>query len=199
MVQLARAIIPSADQSLNFAGVRVHGDERNLCLRSGSNGGFKLVLPDLLLMRAHLCDLIVHQLGAGFDRLCGRPLQSGIERRVDAVLLVVDLVLVQFADDGIANHIHEVRCIAGLNVRRGQFQRRRLGFIGLLARDDVSVNHGLDHCIAPFEGALGMTIGRKIAGRLDQSGQQRGFRQVDVFQILVEIRAGSFGEAGDGE
>ena len=147
--------------------MRVHGDERHLRLWAGRDGGFKLVLPDLGLVGPHFRDLIVHQLDADFDRLRRRPLQSRIERRVDAVLLFVDLVLVQFVDDGVANHIHKVRCIAGLNVRGGQFQRRRLGFVGLLARDGVSLDHGLDHGIAPFQGALGVAIGRKIARRLD--------------------------------
>ncbi len=195
VVQLARSVVSSADQRLDFAGARVHGDERHLRLRAGRDGGFKLILPDFGLVGAHLRDLIVHQLHADFHRLRGRALQSGIERRVDAV----DLALAQFADDGVANHVHEVRCIAGLNVRRGQFQRGCFGFIGLLARDGAGLDHGLDHGIAPFQGALGMTIGRKIAGRLDQSGQQRGFRHGDVFQIFVEIGPRPFGQARDGE
>ena len=187
MIQLTGSIVSSAHQRFDFAGVRIHGDERHLRLRAGRDRRFKLVLPDFGLARPHFRDLIVHQLDADFDRLRGRPLQSRIERGVDAILLFVHLALVQSADDSVANHIHEIRSIARLNVGRSEFQRR--GFIGLLPRDDAGFNHRLNHDIAAFEGALGMAIGRKIAGCLDQSGEQRGFRQRDVFEVFVEIGA----------
>ena len=45
----------------------------------------------------------------------------------------------------------------------------------------------VQHQIAAFERALGMAVGRQIAGRLDDSRDQRRFRQGNVLQILVEI------------
>ncbi len=44
-----------------------------------------------------------------------------------------------------------------------------------------------------------MAIGRQIAGRLNDSGDQRRFGRGEVFQIFVEIGLRCLGKAADGE
>ena len=44
-----------------------------------------------------------------------------------------------------------------------------------------------------------MAIRREGARRLDQTGEQSGFGQGYILQVFIEIGAGAFGQAGDGE
>ena len=126
VVQLARAVVAPADQRLDLAGVRIHGHQRYLRIRPRRHRGFKLILPDLGLVGAHLGDLLVHQLHSSFHRLRSRALKVGIECRIDAVFLVVHLALVQLADNRVAHHIHEIRRVTRFHVGRSQFKRHGL-------------------------------------------------------------------------
>ena len=155
--------------------------------------------PIFVRLRAQLGDLLVDQLHSGFHRRRRGFLQVGIDRGVDAIALVVHLALVELADQRVAHQVDEVGRVAGLDVRRRQFQRRGLGFFRIRLGDGVSFDHAVQHQVAAFEGALGMPIRRKIAGRLNDSGNQRGFRQGKVFQVFVEVGPRRLGKAADGE
>ena len=133
------------------------------------------------------------------DRLRRRFLQVGIERGVDAIRLVVQIMFAELVDQRVPHHVDEIGRVAGLHIRGRQFQRRGLRFFRLLARDGVGVDHGIQYQIAAFQRALGMAVGRQPAGSLDDSRQQRGLRQRNVFQILIEIGARRLGKAADGE
>ena len=81
VIQLALAIAPPADQSANFSRPRIERDKRHLRPRRGLAGLF----PD----RITLGQQLIHLLHPIVNRSCGRALQTGIERRIDAVALAL--------------------------------------------------------------------------------------------------------------
>ena len=158
---------------------------------------FIFSLADLDSFSASLGDLVVHQLDSGFDGLSGGALQVWIERGVNAIGLLVDLALRQFADDGVADQIDKIGSIAGLHVWRREFKRSGLGFVRLFSGDGASLNHAVENKIPPFSGALRMAVRREITGPLDDPGEQRGLGQGNVFKVFVEIGARGLGETTD--
>ena len=198
MIQLAPSVIASTDQSQNRTGMGIQRDERDLCLRSRRDFGFKL-LSNLHLLGAQLLDLLVHKLDPGFNCLRRCLLQVRIKRRVNAVRLIVQIAFVELVDQCVAHHVDKIGGVARFHVGRRQLQRHSLGFLRNLSGDGVSVHHRIQYKIPALQGALGMPVRREIAWPLNQSCQQRRLRQSDVFEIFVEISAGSLREPADGE
>ena len=151
------------------------------------------------LARAHFRDLVIDQLDSHFHRLRGRALQVGIECRIDAIGLIVQLVLVELVDQRIAHQVDVVRSITGFDVRRRQLERRGFGLVRFRPGNRVRVGHSVQHDIAAIQRALGMAVRRKITGRLNQPGQQCRLRQRDVLEIFVEIGFRCLCESADGE
>ena len=60
-------------------------------------------------------------------------------------------------------------------------------------------DHAFEHQVAPVQRPLGMSIRRKIAGRLNEPCEQGGLGKSDVLQVLVEIGPRCLGESADGE
>src|SRR5581483_5913999 len=87
----------------------------------------------------------------------------------------------------------------GLHVGRGELERRGLGAIGLLAVDGAGFDHRVQHQVAAIEGAFRVPVRIQIARPLHHAGKQRGFRQSEALQVLVEVGARGFGKAADGE
>src|ERR671923_2175225 len=129
MIQLAESIVSSTDQRQNFSGVWIHGDERNLSLRSFLNFGFVFIFSNLDAFRSLLLYLLINQLHSGFYRLRRRLLKLRIKRGIDPVGLIVHLPLIELADQGLPNQIDEVRSITRFNVWWRQLQRRSFGFL----------------------------------------------------------------------
>ena len=132
-------------------------------------------------------DLIVYQLDSGFDGLRSRALQCRIERGVNAIRLVVHLALRKLTDQRVADEINEIWRVTGLDVRRRQLQWGRLGLFILFFGYGMGINHAVEHYVAPFCGALRVAVWRKITRALDDSSQQSGFRQRNVYEIFIEI------------
>ena len=159
VIQLAPAVVSSPDQSQDRTGVRVERNQRHLRLRARRHLRFQF-LAHLYTLGAHLGDLLIYQLDAHFDGLRCRLLQVGIERGVNPVGLLIQIMFVEPVDQSVAHHIDEIRRVAGLHVRRRQLQRRSLGLLRLLASDGVVFHHRIQHQVAPLQGALGMPVGR---------------------------------------
>ncbi len=198
VIQLAKAVIASADESENCSGMRIEYDHRHLRLRAGENFGLYF-LADLLALGAHLFDLLIDQLHSHLDGLRRRLLQVGIERSVDAIGLVVEIMFGELLQQRVAHHVDEIGRVAGFHVRRGELQRCGLGLLRLLARDGVGIDHGIEHQIAALESTLRMAIRRQAARSLNNAREQRGFRERDVFQIFIEVCLRGFRESADRE
>ena len=112
-----------------------------------------------------------------FDGLRGGLLQVGIEGGVNAVRLIVQFALVELVDQRVANQIDKVGRIAGFHIGRSEFQGRGFCLLRLFPGDGMGFDHAVEHKIAAFQRALRMPIRRQITGSLNDSGQQRGFRQ----------------------
>ncbi len=200
VVQLADAIVAPANQCQHLAGMGIECDERHLrhgpVLHRGLDLGV-LSLPNLGLPGAHLDDLRVHQLHAFIDGFGSGALQVGIDGGVNPQRLLVEVVLAELIGELVLHQVDEIRSIAGLNVRRSQLQRSGFGGVGLCAGDGAGLNHRVEHEVAPLQCTLGMPIRRKIAGPLDDAGNQRAFRKAQVFDVLVEVRARRFAHSHD--
>ena len=179
--------------------MRIHRHQRNLSFRSFLNFGFVFVLSDLDAFRPQLLYLLINQLHARFHRLRCRPLKLRIKRRINPVRLVVHLPLIELADQRLTHQIDEVRRIAGFNIRRGQLQWRSFSLLCISFCDGVCLDHAVEHQVAAFQRALRMPIRRQIAGRLNQSSDQRRFRHGNIFQVLVEVRSRSLSKPADCE
>ncbi len=200
VIELAHAVVATADNGQHFTRVRIHRHQRHLRHGTRLDPGLGLRVlagADFDFPGAQLQDLLVDSLQTDLHCLRRRSLQIRIERGVDAETVVGQIVFVVAAEDGIANQVDEIGRIARLDVRRRQFQRYRLGAIGVVALDRAGVHHRFQHQISAVERALRMAIGRKIAGRLHQAGKQGRLRQGEIVKVLVEVGPCSFGEAVD--
>ena len=186
MIQLAPGIVASAHQGEHRARVRIQRHQGHLRLRTFQHLGL-VFLAHLDALGPQLFYLLVHQLDAVLHRLRRGLLQVRIQRRVNAVRAVIQLVLAVFADERVPHHVHEVRSVAGFHIRRSQLQRSRLRLVSLLTRYGVRVHHRLQHEIAAIHRSFGMPVGRQVAGPLNQPGQQCRLGQCNVLQILPKI------------
>ncbi len=158
-----------------------------------------LPVPILIFLVRRLIDLLVHQLHAFVDGFGGGALQVGIDGGVDPQRLLVQLAFAELVGELVLHQVDKVGSVAGFNVGRRQLQRSGLGAVGLLAGDGAGLDHGVEHQVAALQRALGMPVRRKIAGPLDDAGQQRGFRQRQVLDVLVEVGARCLAHSHDAE
>ena len=87
----------------------------------GSTLVSNLPLPILIFLVRRFMHLLVDQLHSHIHRFGRGLLQVGIDRRVDAVGLLVDFALIELADQRVADQIDEIRSIAGFDIRRRKF------------------------------------------------------------------------------
>src|SRR5882757_1722388 len=97
MIQLAETIIAAAHQGEYSTGMRIECDQSYLGLRTLSYFGFYF-LAHFDALRSELLDLIIHKLNARLDRLRRCLLQIRIERCVNAVRLIVEIMLAELID-----------------------------------------------------------------------------------------------------
>src|SRR5947209_4534141 len=202
MVELAVSVVASADQGEHIPGMRIESHQRHLGRRPGENPGLGLgvlAFADFHLTGAKFCDLLIHLADAHRNRFSSSFLQRGIKGGVDAVSGAVQIVFSIFREQLLADEIDKIGSIAGFHVLGGQLQRSSFSGICLGAAQNLVFNHGFQHQVAAFHGALRMAVRRKIAGSLNDSSEQGRFRKSDVFQILAEIGLGRFAEAGNGK
>ena len=108
-------------------------------------------------------------------------------------------MLRHFVDQHFAHQVDEVRSITGFDVRRSQFEWSRFGLVRLFLGYGVGFNHAVENDIAAIQSAFRVAIWRKAARPLNDSCQQRGFWQREVFHVLVEISPRGLSETADGE
>ena len=202
VIQLAEAIVAASDQGQHLAGVGIEGDQRHL--RHGTVLDLDLGFGGLAgagfdLLGAPLDHLLVDQLHAFVDGFGGGLLQVGVNGGVDAQGLLIQVVIAVLVGELVFHQVNEVGRVAGFIVGRRQLKWSGLGAIGLVARDGAGLHHGVEHEVAALEGTLGMPVRRKIAGTLNDSGQQGAFRQSEILYVLVEVGARAFAHTHDAE
>ena len=162
MVELAGAIIAPSHQRQHRAGVRIHGYQRHL--RHGAGRDFRLApgvpaFADYLRMRAQLLYLRVHFLHSHFQSFRRGALQSRIERGVDAISAIVDLLLVVLGEQRVFHQINKVWRFAGFFIGRRQLERDRFGALHLLGNNGAGLLHGVQHQVAPLQRAIWVFVG----------------------------------------
>ena len=100
VVELALAVIAAADEGADFAGVRVHHHHRHL----DRGRGLALLFPEGVALGEQFVDI----LHANLHGLGGGALQAGIERRVDAIALIVKIALGKPFEQMVLHHVDKV-------------------------------------------------------------------------------------------
>ena len=160
-IQLARSIIASADHRFDLAGVWIQSDQRSLWSRQTVCG----LLP--LVPRS---DLFIGEIQAVVYRFYGDSLQIRIQRRVHTKAAVCDLFFGEGSQQFLANVIHQIWSVAGVDLQRNDFDFRVFGLFALLVGDGAHGAHCGQNQIAPFLYFNGMFDRRKLTiGRRNDS------------------------------
>ncbi len=75
------------------------------------------------------------------------------------------------------HQIDKVWRFAFIDARKSQMQGLCLGGFGLLLGDCARFNHGIENKVAALNGAVGVAEWIQATGALDETGEQRAFRQ----------------------
>ena len=143
--------------------MRIDGHQRHLRHGAGLDPGFGLRIlarADFDFVGPPFFHLLVHQLHARVHRLGGGALEVRVERGVHAIGMIVQLAFAELVGELVLHQVHEVRGVAGFHVGGRHFERVRLGAVSLLASDGAGFNHGVEHQVAAFQGALGTLVRR---------------------------------------
>ena len=196
MIQLAGAVIPAANQSFDFSGVRIEDDHGRLHLRNGLVAALFLGFAFPLVVT--LCEQNVDVFRAGIDRRYRRPLQRRINRRVHAKVLTQQLVFRKFIEQVVLYHVHKVGSFVAGDRRSNNLQRRALGLLHIFFGDVFVVEHLRQHAVPGLDAALGMTVSRGVVIRCsNNAGQERALAQAELAQILSEIADAGLGKSAD--
>src|SRR5580693_2512 len=192
VIELALTVIAAADEGTNFAGLRIHGHQSHLHLRHR----FAFLFPEGIA----LGEALIHALDRDLNRVGGSPLQLRIESRVDPVALRFQIRFREFFQEMIFHHVHEVGRGASVHAAIDEFEFQFLGGVGLLLRDVAIFHHLSEHAVARFFGAIEVAFRGRIAiGRADNSSDERFFSEIELADVLAEIRFGRFAESPNGE
>src|ERR1700723_1741684 len=107
MIQLAFAIIASANQGAYLPRARIHGNQRRLHLRNG----LALLLPRGIALGQEF----VYSEHPGLNRGASGALKLWIECGVDAIALRLEIGFRKLIEQMVFHHIHEIRRGAALN------------------------------------------------------------------------------------
>ena len=135
----------------------------------------------------------------GVHSLRGQALQVRIERSVDAQPFAIEIAIAEPLRQLVVHQVDEVGRFACVHAGRDQMQWLSLGVLGLLLGNGAGLDHRVEHQVAPLDRAFGMAVGIQAAGALDQPGEQRALRQVELADILAEVGLRCFAEAVDGK
>ena len=80
-------------------------------------------------------------------------------------------MLAEFIDQRVAHHVDKIRRVAGLNIRRGERERRGFRLFRLFPRNGMGVDHRIQNQVPAVRRSLFMAIGRQPARPLDYARQ----------------------------
>ena len=165
---------------------------------SGGSGS-DLARPALRWRGVEFFNLLVDDVDGVFNGGGGDPLQVGIEGGVDAEAFEVGVALADFLQELFVDEVDEVGCFAGVDAGGGEVERLLFGAFGLVAGDGAGFDHGIEHEIAAFDGAVGVAEGSEVVGPLDHAGEHGAFGEIELLNVFAEVGLGGFAEAVDGE
>src|SRR6202030_3091864 len=121
------------------------------------------------------------------QRLARGLLQLHIERGINAQSHFVNLVAAIRRCERGAYLVHRVRSQRIRIFLQIEDDRLALGIRGWRGGDLAVLEHGIEHEVAPLDGAVRMGDRRVILRRLGKSGEQRGFLELQLPGWLAEI------------
>ncbi len=161
MVELGDAVVATADESEDLAGMGIEGDERDLGIGDVS-----------VTLFVHFADEVVDTLHAGIDCFGRGTLEFWIERGVDAEAGVGGVGVADALDDLVVDEIDEVGSFAGFDVGLGEVEWLGLGAGGFGLGDGTGFDHGGENGVAALHCALGVAVGVEAVGGLDGSCEE---------------------------
>jgi len=174
----------------DLAGVRVQRDESDLRIAERLFG--------LAFARAvQFADKLIDALHAHLDGLGSGALQVGVERGVDAQVLMREVLIADALHKLVVDEIDEVGGLAGVDVGRCQVEGLGLGDGRFFLGNGPGLDHRVEYDIAPRHRALGMAVWVQAAGALDHTREQRTLGGVELAQVFAEIGLGGLAEAVD--
>ncbi len=119
VIELRDAVVAAADEREDLSGVGVERDEGDLRVGDG---------PGLFAFRCFvpLADDLVDVLHADLDGIGGGALQVGVERGVDAEVLMREVLIADALHELVVDEVDEVGSLAGVDV--GRRETERFGF-----------------------------------------------------------------------
>ena len=186
MIELRCAVVAAANEGENLSGVWVQCDERDLRVSDGR--GALAVL---------LADDFVDVLDTGLDGSGSDGLQVGIERRVDAEVLVGEVLVADALDELVVYQVDEVGGFAGVDVGRREMERLSFSAVCLGLGDGSGFDHGVEDDVAALNGTLRMPVGIETAWTLDHSGEQSVLRGIQLLEVFAEEGLRSLTKAVD--
>jgi len=190
VVDLGDAIVTPADQRENLSGVRVDGDQGNL--RIGDRFGL-FALGCFLL----LADDFINVAHSDLNGVGSNLLEVGVERGVDAEVLMREVLIADALDELVVDEVDEVGGFAGVDVGRRKAERFSLGFLGLRGGDGFGFHHGVEDDVAALHGAFGVAIGVAVAGVLQKTGESCALCEIELAQVLAEKHLGRLAKSVD--
>ena len=181
-VELARRVLPSADERPDLAARGIDRHQRRL-------------QPPPRVGAAQPRQPCLQSIETAHDGRFGEALQRQVERRVHGCALAA--VAEPLLDLG-ARVVREVRRrLPGRRDRRHP-HRRGPGGLPVGGRQHPELVHPRQDDVAPRAGALRIHHRRVAVGRANHPGQQRRLGRRQLVDLLAEIRAGGGAEAADG-
>ncbi len=175
MIQLALAVVTSADEGEDLAGLGIQRHQSHLRFWAGPHNGLGLgvlAFADFDHAAPLAIDKFVDLFQSGGDGFRGCLLQVRIKRGIDAQTVFVELFFGVAAEQGVLDQVDEVGRVTGFDVGSSQFESYSLGLVGLGLADGAGLHHGMKHEVAPGEGGFLVAVRRQIVGPLDHPRQQ---------------------------
>src|ERR1700683_252780 len=191
-IELAFAIIASADESAYFSRAWIQGYQSDLHLRYG--------LTFFLPRGIALGEKLVDSQHSGLDGGARGSLKLGVQCGVDAIALGLKICFRKLIEKMVFHHVDEVRSGTAFDASANEVKFFFLGSVGVRLCDIAILDHLAEDAVARFDGAIHVAFSRRVAiGRADASGQECGFAQAYLAHVLAEVSLRAFSETSNGK
>ena len=130
----------------------------------------------------------------------GGALEIGIECGVDAIALALEIVLREFFEQMILDHVNEVGGGAAFDAAAYKFQRRFFRGSDLVGGGVRVFDHLGEDAVAGFDGAIHVPFGGGVVIRsANDAAEESGFAEGELADVFTEVGLGSLSEAANRE
>ena len=166
-------------------------DERNLGISDWARG---FPFGSFVEFANELVDVLHPDL----DGFGGGTLEFGVERGVDAEVLVGDVLVADASYKLVVNEVDEVGRLAGVDVGWSEAEGFGFGALRFGGGDGAGFDHGVEDDVTTRQSALGMAVGVEASGRLDGACEECALGEVELLEVFAEEGLGGLAEAVDG-